>query len=146
MSMNLFFQAFTNEDIKAMEQDQTLVDQWVEDESRCLFSTDVGTAWDILNKLLVGSGIRSNKFFAEVLWNGCEVVEPELVKEHAEHLSQWTHERLLESLRGLGEDDDAYHFEHFQDEEHDLLKEFDKLVAFYREAASQGLAVIHYAA
>lgn len=146
MSMNLFFQAFTKEDADAMEQDPSLVDAWVEGEDRCLLSTDVGTAWDILNKLLDGAGIRGGRFIDDVLSNGGEVIDPALVKAHAEVLSRWTHERLLDRLRGLGEGDDAYHLECFQDEEQDLLDEFDKLANFYREAAAQGLAVIHYAA
>ena len=146
MSMNLFFQAFTEQDVKAMALDPSLVNKWVEDEPRCLISTDIGTAWDILNKLLAGAGISSDRFFDDVLSNGCEAVEPMLVKAHADRLSSWTHAQLLEGLRGLPKDDDLYHLEYFQDEEQDLLDEFDKLVAFYRAAASQGLAVIHYAA
>lgn len=146
MSMNLFFQAFTAEDVAAMERDPSLIDQWVEGESRCLLSTDIGTAWDILNKLLAGAGIRSNRFFDHVLSNGCEVVDPALVQGHAERLSNWTHAQLLDGLRNLSEADALYHLECFQDDEQDLLDEFDKLVAFYREAAAQGLAVLHYAA
>ncbi|WP_295400518.1 DUF1877 family protein [uncultured Thiocystis sp.] len=146
MSMNLFFQAFAKEDTDAMEQDPSLVDAWVEGEDRCLLSTDVGTAWDILNKLLDGAGIGGGRFIDDVLSNGGEVIDPALVKEHAEVLSRWTHERLLDGLRGLGEGDDAYHLECFQEDEQDLLDEFDKLATFYREAAVRGLAVIHYAA
>lgn len=146
MSMNLFFQAFAAEDVAAMERDQSLVNEWIEGEARCLLSTDIGTAWDILNRLLAGAGIRSNRFFDDVLSNGCEVVDPALVQGHAERLSNWTHAQLLDGLHNLSGADELYHLEYFQDEEQDLLDEFDKLVAFYREAAAQGLAVLHYAA
>ncbi|MFZ1828721.1 MAG: hypothetical protein WAW42_08155 [Candidatus Competibacteraceae bacterium] len=78
------------------------------------------TAWDILNKVLAGAGIRSNKFFDEVLSNGCELVEPALVQERATRLSGWTHEKVLEGLRPLVEKDDADHLGYFQDEEQDL--------------------------
>lgn len=146
MSMNLFFQAFTKDDLEAMEQDQSLIDEWVEGEARCMLSTDVGTAWGILNKLLDGTGIRGDKFFDDVLSNGCEVIDPTRVQEYSDRLSRWGRDQLLEGLRGLREEDEAYRLEYFQDEEQDLLEEFDKLVAFYREAAAQGLAVINYAA
>ena len=145
MSMNLFFQAFTQQELEAMEQDPSLIDQWVWDEKRSALSTDIGTAWDVLNKVLSGAGIRSNGFIDDVLSNGCEWVSTELVREHAERLSNWTEEQVLEGLRGLGEDE-AYHLEVYQEEEDDLLEEFGKLVEFYRKAADQGLAVIHFAA
>jgi hypothetical protein len=146
MSMNLFFQAFSPEDAQAMTKNHDLVESWVEDQSRCKFHTDVGTAWDILNTILGGVGIHSSVLLDEVLLNGCELVSAELVKSHAHSLAGWTHDKVLQGLLNLAEDDDAYHLEIFLEQQDQLLEEFDKLVAFYRDAAAQGLAVIHYAA
>jgi hypothetical protein len=68
------------------------------------------------------------------------------MKQYSAQLSGWSHERLLKGLRDLNPADEAYHLEYFRDEEQDLVIEFDKLVAFYRDAASKNLAVLHYAA
>jgi hypothetical protein len=148
MGMNLFFQAFTQQEVNAMEQNHALVNQRIQKEKRCSMSTDIGTAWDILHTVLSGVGFRGGKFLDDVLWNGCEVLSVDLVKEHAARLSSWTPEKVLEGLRSLGESDDlAYHLEAYQEEDGEmLLEEFTKLVAFYRQAADQGLAVVHYAA
>jgi len=146
MSMNLFFQAFAAEDLAAMKQDHALVDDWVSDERRCVVATDIGTAWDVLNKLLSGAGFRSDEFLDDVLFNGCELIDVETVKPHFTQLSRWSRERLLDGLRGLEPADDAYHLELFRDEGQDLVIEFEKLVAFYRDAAAKNLAVLHYAA
>ena len=146
MSMNLFFRAFSTEDLAAMKQDHALVDDWISDEHRCILATDIGTAWDVLNKLLSGAGFGSDEFLDDVLFNGCELVDAETVKQHSAALSGWSQERLLRGLRDFDTADEAYHLEYFLDEEQDLVVEFDKLVAFYREAASKNLAVLHYAA
>jgi hypothetical protein len=146
MSMNLFFQAYPQQDVDAMAQDHALVDKWAWDEKRSALSTDIGTAWDVLNRLLAGAGFRSSRFLDDVLSNGCEVIDAALVKEHAARLAGWTPDEVLEALRSLDEDDDLYRLELYRDEEDDLLEEFGKLVAFYREAAARELAVIHYAA
>lgn len=146
MSMNLFLQAFIPADVAAMTQDHSLVDAWVEDGSRCVMSIDIGTAWDVLNKVLAGAGLGSSGFLDDVLSNGCEVVDAALVKAHADGLAQWTHAQVLTGLRSLDKDDESYRLAYFQEEEEDLLAEFDKLVSFYREAAAQGLAVVFYAA
>ncbi len=146
MSMNLFFQAFTQQEIDAMDKDRSLIDMWVWDKKRCSISTDIGTAWDVLNKLLSGAGFYGDQRFDDVLLNGCELVFADRVKGHAALLSGWKPEQVLENLRNLEEDDDLYHLEFYREEEEDLLEEFAKLVAFYHEAADQGLAVVHYAA
>jgi len=146
MSMNLFLRAFSTEDLAAMRQDHALVDDWISDEQRSIVATDVGTAWDVLNKLLSGTGLRSDEFLDDVLFNGCELIEADTVKQHSAQLSGWSHERLLKELRDRNPADEAYHLELFRDEEQDLVIEFDKLVAFYEEAAAKNLAVLHYAA
>ena len=51
----------------------------------------------------------------------------------------------MEGLKNI-EDSDAYHLEVFQDEEDYLLEQFEKMVAFYKEAAEKGWGAISYAA
>jgi hypothetical protein len=144
--MNLFLQAFPQEDVDAMTKDHSLVDKWVWDEKRSPLAIDIGTAWDVLNAVLDGTGFSANRFLDDVLSNGCEIVDAASVKEHWADLSGWTPGKVIEGLRALDEDSDLYHLEVYLDEEDDLLEEFNKLVAFYKEAAARGLAVIHYAA
>ena len=146
MSMNLFLRAFSTEDVAAMRLDHALVDDWVSDEERCVVATDIGDAWDVLNKLLSGTGFRSEEFFDDVLFNGCELIDSETAKHYSDELSGWNHERLLTALRESSQADEAYHIEYFREEESDLLRDFDKLVAFYQEVASKNLAVLNYAA
>jgi hypothetical protein len=146
MSMNLFLQAFSTEDVAAMKQDHALVDDWISDEQRCIVATDIGTAWDVLNKLLSGTGFRGDEFLDDVLFNGCELIDTDTVRQYSAQLSGWSHERLLKGLRDFNPANEAYHLEFFRDEEQDLVVEFDKLVAFYREAAAKNLGVLHYAA
>jgi len=146
MSMNLFLRAFSTEDLAAMRQDHALVDDWISDEQRSIVATDVGTAWDVLNKLLSGTGLRSDEFLDDVLFNGCELIDADTVKQYSTQLSDWSHERLLKGLQEFDPADEAYHLELFRDEEQDLVVEFDKLIAFYREASAKNLAVLHYAA
>ena len=114
MSMNLFLKAFSTEDLAAMKQDHALVDDWVLDKQRCIVATDIGTAWDVLNKLLSGAGFRSDEFLDDVLFNGCELIDAETVKQHSAQLSDWSHERLLRGLRDFNPADDAYHLEDFR--------------------------------
>ncbi|MES2934546.1 MAG: DUF1877 family protein [Pseudomonadota bacterium] len=146
MSMNLFFQAFPVDDIKSMMNTHSLIDKWVYGGERAVIDIDIEDAWDVLNNILGGTGFESDEFVDDVLSNGCEVLFSETVKRHAAALSEWTHERLLDALRQLDPDDGSYHFEHFRDQNEDLLEEFDKLCAFYQQAAQAGLGVIEYAA
>jgi hypothetical protein len=144
MSMNLFLQAFPKDAIEAMARDHELVDRWVWDESTAVLATDIGTAWDVLNHLLEGSGFVSSRSLEGVLSNGCELLYPELVREHAESLASLSPEYVIESLREV--DEDLYHLEVYQDDEDGLAEEFSKLSTFYRQAAEQGLGVVYYAA
>ncbi|MFO1367381.1 MAG: hypothetical protein U1F46_00180 [Marinagarivorans sp.] len=54
-------------------------------------------------------------------------------------------QQLLEGLRTIG-DRATYHLAVYQVDAEDLIKQFEKLLAFYREAAGKGLAAITYAA
>lgn len=145
MSMNLFFQAFAPKDLEAMREDPSLVDGWVESESRCTASIDVETAWDVLKHILDDAGFRSDDVIGDVLSNGCELVSPALVREQAKALSSWTHAAVLEALRAIDEDEGLYHQAVYQDQEDDLLAQFDMLSAFFREAAARGDGALYYA-
>lgn len=144
MSMNLFFVACTQEKLNSMKENHELIDQLVEKESY-KFSTDVETAWDVLRQILGGIGIDAGEFIDDALFNGCFLISSEEVKVEAEKLSKWSREQVSEILQSL-EDTDLYHLEVFQDESEYLLEQFEKMVAFYKEAAEKGLGAISYAA
>jgi hypothetical protein len=143
--MNLFFRAFLQQEIDAMKENHALIDEWVEEE-RYSIETDVETAWDVLTAILDGAGFPEGEFVDDVLYNGCSLISAALVKEQAQQLSGWTHEKALERLRNFDESDGLYHLEVFQRYEKSLLDQFDCLVAFYKEAAEKGLAALSYAA
>lgn len=145
MSMNLFFRAFTQQDIEAMDNNHKLIDEWVEGKKYALDS-DVETAWDVLIEVLDGAGILVGKEIGDALYNGCSLISSAEVKDHAQKLSTWTHEQVLQRLRSLDENTDRYHLEVYREEEEDLLEQFDRLVAFYQEAAEKGWAALSYVA
>ena len=144
MSMNLFFVACTQKELDEMKENHKLIDQYVESQSYT-FSTDVETAWDVLRIILDGVGIEAGESIDDALFNGCFLISSDEVKVQAEKLSKWSNEKVLEGLRNI-EDPEAYHLEVFQDEEEDLLEQFEKMAAFYKEAAEKGLGAISYVA
>ena len=144
MSMNLFFVACTQKELNEMSENHTLIDELVESESY-LFSTDVETAWDVLINILGGVGIAVGEGVDDALSNGCTLISSEEVKAQAVELSKWSREKVLEGLQNI-EDPAPYHLEVFQNEEHYLFEQFEKMVAFYKEAAEKGLGAISYAA
>ncbi|MDD5275670.1 MAG: DUF1877 family protein [Methylovulum sp.] len=145
MSMNLFFRAFTQQEIDDMGKDHTLIDRWVEDEKYSV-ETDIETAWDVLKEILDGVGILIGEQIDDALFNGCALISSDTVKDQAQKLADWTHEQVVEGLRNLDEDEDLYHLDLFQEDEEYLLEQFDCLVAFYKEAAEKGLGALSYAA
>jgi hypothetical protein len=148
MSMNLFFRAFTQQEIEDMEKNHALIDEWVEEEKYSL-ETDVETAWDVLTAILDGIGILVGKRIDNALSNGCALIPAEVVKDQAQKLSNWTHEQVSVRLQGLDENADLYWLNVYKEEETGepyLLDMFDNLVAFYKEAAEKGLAALSYAA
>ncbi|CAG1020204.1 hypothetical protein DOJK_00173 [Patescibacteria group bacterium] len=159
MSMNFFLKAFTQQDIEAMVQsierdkdddnyeEQDLIDEWVwGDNSRYLIEEDVETAWDVLENILDGAGFQISSFVEFALSNGCSIVHADLVKQQAEKLSHWTKAQVLEKLRNLDPAADLYHQRPWQENENWLLEQFDKLAAFYQEAAEKNLGVVFYVA
>jgi len=144
MSMNLFFKAFSQQEIDDMAKDHSLTDKWVEEEKYAL-ETDVEGAWDVLAAILDGAGILVGKRIDDALYNDCSLISANTVKEQAQKLSGWTHEQVLERLQNLG-DDDLYNLDIYQENEEYLLEKFDCLTRFYKEAAEKGLAVLSYPA
>jgi len=145
MSMNLFFVACTQNELNEMVENHELIDGMVESESYA-FATDVETAWDVLRNILGGAGIEAGQYIDDALFNGCSLISSDEVKVQAGKLSKWSNETVSECLRGISKDSDLYHLEAFQGAEEYLLDQFEKMVAFYKEAAEKGLAAISYAA
>jgi len=146
MSMNLFFRAFTQPEIDAMEKDHTLIDTWILENKRYSLETDVETAWDVLMTILDGVGFHVGEEIDDALFNGCALISADEVKDQALKLSSWTEEQVLNRLRKIDQGADLYHLEFYQDEEESLLEQFDCLVTFYKEAAEKGLGAVSYAA
>jgi hypothetical protein len=145
MSMNLFFVACTQNKLDEMKENHELINELVESESYA-FATDVETAWDVLRSILGGVGVEVGESVDDALFNGCSLISSNEVKVQAEELSKWSKEKVLERLQSISEDSDLYHLEVFQDEEESLLEQFEKMVAFYKEAAEKRLGAISYAA
>jgi hypothetical protein len=144
--MNMFFRAFTPQELDKMDADHALIDKWVWEDETYSVATDVETAWDVLNTILDGVGFPDYPYLDDVLSNGGVLMSAEVVKDHAQQLSNWTREQVLEGLRNLDAETDLYHLEVFQDDEDYLLEQFDRLVAFYQEAAEKGLGAVSYPA
>jgi methyl coenzyme M reductase alpha subunit len=106
----------------------------------------VETAWDVLSTILGGVGFLDYPYLDDVLSNGCVLMSVEVVKDHAQKLSNWTREQVLERLRNADAETDLYHLEVFQEDEDYLLAQFDRLVTFYQEAAEKGLGAVSYPA
>lgn len=148
MSMNGFFKAFPAATYDEMLQNPARIDQLVWDEDQSLDSTDVETAWDVLQHLLDGTGFDHDEQVENALSNGACFISPETVLRHAAALSGWSHEKLLDTLENV-DDDGLYHLELFREDEdgqQSLLEEFDKLTAFYAKAAENRHGVIFYLA
>lgn len=146
MSMNYFFASFKQEDIDAMALDHNLINERIFENQMYVNSTDVAGAWDVLSNVLDGAGFHSGEYFDDALSNGGFLVAAVAVKQEAERLAQWTHEQVSEAVSKLDDEADLYWLEIYRDDKEMLLEEFDKLVAFYKTAAEQGLGAVHYPA
>lgn len=147
MSMNGFFKAFSRDQINAMFEDYSLIDEWVWKTDKSSHSTDVETCWDVLSSILGRTGFLATAEIDHVLSNGCSIITPKHVKEHQQGLSRWSHAEVLQGLRRFDGDEDIYHLDIFSDEgEEYLLEQFDKLVAFYAKAAENDQGVVFYLA
>ena len=145
MSMNLFFLAYPQEQLDEMANNPALIDKAVEAENAC-FSSDVETAWDVLRETLGGIGIEAGEFIDNALFNGCCLISSATVKTQAEALSNWSPEKVLAGLRHIDQDMDLYRLKLFKNDEEYFLEQFEKMAAFYKEAAEKGLGAVSYAA
>ena len=145
MSMNLFFLAYPQEQLDEMANNPALIDEAVEAEKDC-FSSDVETAWDVLRETLGGIGIEAGEFIDNTLFNGCCLISSATVKTQAEALSNWSPEKVLAGLRHIDQDTDLYRLKLFKNDEEYFLEQFEKMAAFYKEAAEKGLGAVSYAA
>lgn len=145
MSMNLFFLAYTQQEIDEIDKNHKLIDESLQEE-KFSFRTDVETAWDVLREILGGIGVEAGQFIDNALFNGCFLISSDEVKIQAEGLSKWSREKVLARLKNLDQTSNLYHLEVFQDEEEYLLEQFEKMAAFYKEAAEKGLGAISYTA
>jgi hypothetical protein len=146
MSMSGFFIAFTQDEIDAMTENHSLIDEWIFEDEKFAFSTDVDNAWYVLSEVLDGDGFHVGEHVENALSMGCFLVSAEDTQNQVENLSRWTHDEILENLRNLDEDADLYRLDRYKENEEMLLNEFDKLVAFYKQAAAKNLGVVHYIA
>ena len=147
MSMAGFFQAVAAEDLQAFQRDHTLIDKqlWNSDREVTLH-TDVETTWDVLTNLTGEIGLGIGDFVDHVMSNGCVLLSASTVQSQVQHLTEFTHESLLQKLEALDETADLYHLDVYRDDPEYLLEQFDKLQAFYQQAAAQHLGVVVYLA
>jgi len=147
MSMNCFFKAFSLDACNAMLKDHALIEQWVWNDDKSLFTTDVGTAWDVLGRILSDTGFSYNHRVEKVLSNGCHFISPRMAIEHHRQLRGWSSEKVRAALGALDPDEDLYHqhiFTDDEDSENELVSYFGQLSAFYSEAANRKLGVVCY--
>jgi len=169
MSMNGFFKEFPIDLCNSMLKDNTLIERYIVggprrsvglvdsqtiisalawDEPKSVASTDVATAWDVLQNVLGQAGFSYDVKVDNVLSNGCVFISPRKVIEHSQNLSSWTHEKFIDALKTL-DDDEIYHLDVFNDDDigqEDLLDHFEKLVRFYAEAAKRKNGAVFYLA
>ncbi len=146
MSMSGFFLAFTQDEIDAMTENHSLIDEWIFEDEKFAFSTDVDNAWYVLSEVLDGDGFHIGEHIEDALSMGCFLVSSEDTQNQAKNLSRWTRDEVLENLRNIDKDADLYRLDMYKENEEMLLNEFDKLVAFYKQAAEKNLGVVHYIA
>jgi hypothetical protein len=141
--MSTTFCAFSPDQIEAMLNDPSQIDTNVYGE-HFEFSACVESAWHVLIEILDGTGFYCGEQVEDVLSTGAFVVAADEVKQEAQTLSGWTHDKVLAGLRGIDEDADLYHLHIYKENEALLLSAFDELVKFYQRAAVVNLGVLLY--
>lgn len=146
--MNFFLKSFTAEQITAMTNDYALIDAWILNDKTYSESIDIETAWDVLNHILSGAGFASDVEVDDVLFNGCSILSPALVKTQAKTLLDWTDERVVEALNAIDPDVDLYHLDIWQDEDgqDDLLEHFTQFREFFMNASRNDWGIVTYLA
>lgn len=136
MSLDLTFVSISHEDASQLIADPTSVDDFVRRERGFKDRMVLTGRWDALQDVLDGAGFRSSHFIDEVLSNGCEVVEAELVFRQAEELRRVDQARVQEQLRQALPNASVLA---------EQAKAVPELVNFYLRASSQALAVVFFA-
>jgi Domain of unknown function (DUF1877) len=146
MSMNGQFWAFSQQDIDAMIENNDLVDEFTDyDEKKYLSVLDIGDTWHIFTTMFDYPVFPNDEdiFYNDRFEFGCAIFSVNRVKECSVELSEWTREAVSAALQNFDEEDDIYHFESLKEDNGEyLLQRFDKLVAFFNEAAEKGLGAV----
>lgn len=146
MSLNGGFKAFSPEDIQAMNADRSLIDAWAFDNDRVKLKADVDGAWDVLQTVLRGAGFSGGELVTDALSMGCFIMSPEEVNEQVDALSRFSPSDVETRVDALDPTAEIYRLELYRVNKRSVLDAFDRLVDFYRQAASQGLGAISYIA
>ena len=147
MSMNGFLCAFSQTQMDAMDADNDLVNQYVDDDLYA-FAGNVETAWDILTQILDGAVFNAGWQVEDVISFGATLLSSDHVKAETLKLNRYSHEQVLAAFRTLeiDEDDEPYRLSNYREDENYLLTQFDSLRSFFRKAAEQNLGAVVYIA
>lgn len=148
MSMNFFLKSFSAEQIAAMTNDHALIDAWILEDKNYSDSIDIETAWDVLSQILSGAGFASDAEVDDVLFNGCSILSPALVKTQVKELLGWTEERVVKALDAIDPDADLYHLDiwHGEDGQDDLIEHFVQFRDFFLNASRNDWGIVTYLA
>lgn len=136
MSTDLTFVALEHDDAAMLIADPTCVDDFVDREHGFQSVLVLAGRWDQLHQALSGAGFRSSHFIDEVLANGCEVVEPDLVFRQAQDLAKVDEAQLRHRLLGALSDPREVEAQ---------CKAYSDLSAFYANASARSLGIIFFA-
>lgn len=136
MSLNITFVAVQPDDMALLLGDPTSVDDFVSRESGFQAVLVLTGRWDALQQALSGAGFRSSHFIDEVLSNGCEVVEPDLVFRQAQQLAAVDEAALHRTLLAA--------WQHPQ-EAGAQAKAYRALAGFYADASLRSFGVLFFA-
>ncbi len=143
------FWAFSQQDIEAIKDEPNLI---VEFTDKCAEDKEcnIGDAWELFDVMFkdvifnYATGIRSEDFSDDLshflsVW----LFTSDEVKKAKASLSGWTHEKILKELQKFSTKD-VHNLQSFTTDtgKELLLKQFDKVVGFFRKATEQDLGVV----
>lgn len=148
MGMVGMFWAFSQQDTERMDDDNDLIGKFTEDsakEQKEVFS--IGDAWELFDEMFKDvifirkCGVRGN--FSDYFSFEPILLSADKTREVADNLSEWTHEKVLNTLQRFSIKD-VHNLESFKTDtgKESLLRQFDELVGFFRRAAEQNWGVI----
>lgn len=143
--MNGIFLAFSQQDIDEMEQENSLILTFKDDEKYKFFA-DIEDAWYILPKMfddIFSTGIHIKD--EELPDNGCILFSTDNVNQATKELSKWTHESVLKAFQDIEKKEGLISiFESLRgdDGKKRLLQQFDKLIAFFKKAEEQSFGAV----